>query len=323
MTDERRILLLSTTAAAAIALVALVFVVATRSRMILLDGVFNLVYVMAGLATLRIERLVREPDNARFPFGHAYFESLVNAAKGLLILGVSLVALGDAAVAVLTGGRTVAAGWAIAYGVVALMVCSATAYAVGRAARHLSSPLIRADADNWRLNALVSAAVVVGFAAHPVFVGTGWAQAAAYVDPVLVIGVVVVFLGVPVRMAARAIGELLNRAPDSALEGAVTAAVDRVLAAVGARQRYVRMVRPGRTLYVLVHVVLPDDIAAAPVVEMDGVRRRLDAAIRAVHAPTLVDAVFTADARWAEPSAGYDAPIAGDENGRMPSGPPV
>ncbi len=318
MRCERHALLLSTAAAAAVALLAVVFAAATHSRMILLDGVFNAVYCLAGVATLRIERLVREPDNARFPFGYAYFESLVNAGKGMLILGVSLIALGDAAVAVLTGGRSIVAGWAIAYGLIAFGLCSATALAVSQAAHRLDSPLIRADVANWRLNAVVSAVVVVGFAVAPLLVGLGWPAAAAYVDPVLVIAVVGVLLGVPVRMARRAILELLNRAPDRTLEVAVTEAVDGVLEPVGARERHVRMVRPGRTLYVLLHVVLPADAPAGRLAEMDALRSRLDLAIRDFYSPVLVDAVFTADPRWAQPSAGYASPAGGfgaDENG--------
>jgi cation diffusion facilitator family transporter len=310
MTDERRALGLSTAAAATIALLALAFAAATQSRMILLDGVFNAVYLLAGCATLRIERLVRGPDDARFPFGYAYFESLINAGKGMLILGVSVIALGDAAMALLTGGRSVAAGWAIVYGIGALAVCGVTARVLGRAGRRLASPLVTADADNWRLNTLVSMAVVIGFGLDPLFVTAGWPRAAPYIDPLLVMAVVGVLVGVPVRMAYRATLELLNRAPDRALEAAVTEAVDRVLAPIAPRERHVRMVRPGRTLYVLVHVVLPRDGSMPELAELDGLRVELDGAIREVHTPALVDTVFTTDPRWAAPSAGYGSPVA-------------
>ncbi len=305
---ERRILILSAAAALVMALLGAAFVVASQSRVILLDGVFNAVYFGAGLATLRIERLLREPDNARFPFGHAYFESLVNAGKGLLILGISAIALGDAVVALTTGGQAIATEFAITYAVLAVAVCGLSAAVLRRGARRLDSPLVRADANNWLLNAAVSCAVLAGFCAAPLLTALGWSAGVAYIDPLLVAGVVLVFLGVPVRMARQSILELLNRAPDAALERRVTEAVDDALARLPVCARYVRMVRPGRTLYVLVHVVLPPRFPLDGLETLDTARSRLDATVRRVHSPLLLDAVFTADARWALPSAGARAP---------------
>lgn len=311
MSSERSVLVLSSAAALAMALLGLGFVVASQSRAILLDGVFNAVYFAAGLATLRIERLLREPDNARFPFGHAYFESLVNAGKGLLILGISVIALGDAVVALVTGGQVIVAELAIVYALLAVLVCALTAAVLGRGAKRLDSPLVRADADNWKLNAVVSGAVLAGFCMAPLFEAIGWRAAMPYIDPVLVAAVVLLFLGVPVRMARESILELLNRAPDPGLERRVNAAVDEALAELPVSERHVRMVRPGRTLYVLVHVVLSERFAFEGLDGLDRIRARLDAAVRRLHSPLMVDAVFTADRRWAQPSAGVHSPAEG------------
>ncbi len=310
MKSERSILVLSSSAALAMALLGLAFVLASHSRVILLDGVFNAVYVAAGVATLRIEQLLRQPDNARFPFGHAYFESLVNAGKGLLILGIAVIALGDAVVALAAGGQAIVAAPAIAYALLATGICGGTAMVLARAARRLNSPLVRADTDNWKLNTVVSAAVLAGFCLAPLFSAAGWQAAVPYIDPALVAGVVLLFLGVPVRMARRSILELLNRAPDEAFEARVRAATDAALSGLAVRERHVRMVRPGRTLYVLVHVVLAERSAGERLASLDAVRARLDTAVRDVHAPALVDALFTADPRWAAPSAGLHAPAA-------------
>ena len=308
MSTERATLLFSSAAALVMAALGLGFALATNSRAIMLDGVFNAIYFGVGLATVRIERLVREPDNARFPFGHAYFESLVNAGKGLVILGISALALADSAMALVGGGRAIAAELAIGYALLAMALCGFTALVLRRAAVRFESPLVDADAENWALNAAVSGAVLAGFCLSPLLRAAGWPGAAPYVDPLLVAAVVIVFLGVPVRMARRAIGELLNRAPDPGVEAPVTAAIDAALASVPVRERHVRMVRPGRTLYVLVHVVLAADHGLDRLADLDGLRARVDAAARRVHPRVMVDVMFTADPRWAAPSAGLLPP---------------
>lgn len=308
MTTERGALLLSATTALAMAALGVVFAVVTGSRVILLDAVFNLVYFGVAVATLRIARIASQPDTPEFPFGYAYFESLVNAGKGLVILGISAIALVDSVLAVLAGGTEVAAAPAIAYAAVATGLCGATALALRRARGTLASPLVDADVDNWLLNAVISAAVLAGFCLAVGLRAAGWEQAALYVDPVLVFTLVLLFLGVPVRIARQAILELLNRAPGPAVTAPVTAAIDTVLAALPVRERHVRMVRPGRTLYVVVHTVLDEDGGGPDLRELDRVRAEIDAAVRTLHPRVLVDVLFTTERRWALPSAGLAAP---------------
>jgi len=234
----------------------------------------------------------------------------VNAAKGLLILGVSLIALIDALVTIAAGGREIDSGWAIGYALVATLVCTATAVILRRSAGVSDSPLIRADVTNWILNATISASLIAGFAAVPLLAQFGWPTATAYVDPVLVAALVVLLIGMPVRMAGQAIAELLNRSPGDDLQRQVTHAVDQATADLPLRERHVRLVRPGRTLYVAVHLVLSEDWPVGGLNELDRVRTRVDAAVRAVHARVLLDIVFTADPYWAAPNDGTTPPSA-------------
>ncbi len=191
----------------------------TQSKAILLDGLFNLIYFLVALVTVRISALTNQPDDRKFPFGYGYFESLVNAGKGLLILGVALFALVDALIALLGGGREILAGPAIVYAVFATLACSFTAWTLRRSLGHLDTPLVRADYENWLINALISSSVLLTFCFLPVARWLGWYQILPYVDSVLVIAVVLFCLSMPIRMARGALRELLNRAPPGTCAG--------------------------------------------------------------------------------------------------------
>jgi len=308
MKTERGALLLSCFTALVMGAMGLAFAFVTNSRAIMLDGVYNLTYFGVGLLTMRVARLALKPDTPEFPFGHGYFESLVNAGKGLMILGISVIALVDSVMALLTGGRAIVAGPAIVYAAAATALCTIAALVLRRAQHRLASPLVQADAENWVLDAVISAAVLLAFCLAPAFAALGWSVAARYIDPVLVAAVVLLFLGMPVRMARQAIGELLNRAPDPTVAEPVTEAIDAVLARLPVRERYVRMVRPGRTLYVAVHTVLDAEFPAERLGVLDDLRAQLDDAIRRVQPRVVVDAMFTADRRWAVPTAGLVDP---------------
>ncbi|MBD3896089.1 cation diffusion facilitator family transporter [Halomonas sp. ML-15] len=284
--------------------VGIVATLATNSQAILLDGLFNLIYFCVALVTIKVSKLASRPDSDSYPFGYSYFESLVNLCKGLLILGVSLFALVDAVVALLTGGRMISAGLAVMYALFATAACSLTAWVMHRSQRHVHSPLVVADKFNWLVNSLISAAVLCAFCLVLLFEHLDWQAVLPYVDSVLVVAVVVLCLGVPVRMASQALQELLNKTPDESVAEPVRQAVARGLADIDTQEVRVRMVRPGRLLYVMVHVVLAVDHPQSSLASQDRSRKRIEEEVRQYYSPVVCDVVFTADKRWAAPSCG-------------------
>lgn len=300
---ERGALLLSAGAALALGLVGVAAALLTGSGAILLDGLFNLCFFATALLALRVATLVARPDDERYPFGYLFFEPLINAGKGFLILGVSLFALFDAVGAILAGGRVVVVGPAMVYAAVATLACTAVALILRRTVRRVPSPLVAADVENWTVNALVSGGVLAGFVLATVLERRGHAGAAAYVDPAMVAAVVLVSIAIPVRMAAGGLLGLLNRAPAPGVVADMEAAVRTALGDLPLQRLWLRAIRPGRTAYIVVHVVVPPgtplDLAAA-----DRLRGAIIAALAVRHGPMVADVIFTEVEAYAAPAAG-------------------
>lgn len=303
MKTESSTLAFSAFMALLIGSIGIIATLASNSQAILLDGLFNLIYFSVALVTIKVSTLASRPDNDAYPFGYSYFESLVNLCKGLLILGVSIFALVDAIAALLTGGREISAGLAVLYALFATAACSLTAWVMHRSQRHVQSPLVSADKLNWVVNSMISAAVLAAFCLVILFEQIGLHTLVPYVDSVLVIAVVVLCLSVPVRMASQALQELLNKTPEDAVALPVRQAVARGLEEIETVEVRVRMVRPGRLLYVIVHVVLPD-MPEVSIAKQDSLRARVDDEVRRYYSPVVCDVVFTSDTRWAAPSCG-------------------
>jgi predicted Co/Zn/Cd cation transporter (cation efflux family) len=157
------------------------------------------------------------------------------------------------------------------------------------------------DLANWLVNTAISAGMVVAFAIALVLVQTGHRQAAGYVDAAFVIAVVVLTIFVPFREARDAVGGLLNEAPDDATVAAVRADVAAALDGLGEERFYLRVVRPGRTTYVLVHVLVGPDRHGLTVAEADVWRGRILGALAPRHAPLDLDVAFTTDPVFAAP----------------------
>lgn len=302
MRTERGALRLSTAAAFGVGAPALAMGVATGSGAILLDGAFNLCFFATALLTLRVARLMERPDDARYPFGYVQFEPLVNLVKGLLIIGVGLLALIDAALALSRGGASVAAGAALGYAAFALAACGATLLVLRRAAPTIGSPLVTADVANWTVNAAISLGMLAAFALAVLLDRAGHVAAARIVDPALVILVVLLTLPVPVRMAHEALKGLLQAAPDARVVAEIEEAVRATTEPLAPVRIFVRALLPGRRLYVLIHVLLDARATGLTVAEADRLRADLVAALQVEGAPaSVVDVVFTSRPAFAEP----------------------
>lgn len=298
---EQKYLLISVLGNAVVGCVGIAAAAVSSSQAILLDGLFNVAYFAAGLFTLKVASLLAGGDDERFHFGYAPFEPLINGIKGLLVLGVTVMALYGAVQALFTGGRAIDAGIAIAYGAFASIACWVVAWLTRSGVEKTGSPLVRADAENWIVNAAVSSCVLLAFVGILVLRWLGQDKLTPYVDPIVVLTVIVISISVPVRMAWNALMELLNRAPTPEVLEEVRGIVDANLSELPLLERFIRVVQTGRQRMVLVHVVLPTDYRPDGFGPLDAIREKTGRALAKAHPGTLVDILFTADRQWGAP----------------------
>ena len=256
------------------------------SDAILLDGIFNWISLGLALLSIRVARLLRQPESELFPFGYAAFEPFLNTVKALLVLGVCALAFAGSLNSLFSGGRELDAGWALVYAAVATLGCFLVATVQRGVTRKVDSPLVAADARNWMVNGAVSAAVALAFGLALLMQGTSAAHLVPYVDPVLVLVLVLATLVVPVRMALNGIAELLAVRPPSGVQAEIThrfceKARDRI-------ERFeLRINRVGRTIFVVADAFV-DPARRAD--ELETLRQDLTAHMREAY-PHLVMAV--------------------------------
>lgn len=299
MDREQFALKLSVWAAIFFAALGIGFGVLTRSDAIMLDGFFSLIGFVVGGATLKVSRLVGRPADDKFHFGYAWFEPLMNTGKGLLFLGVTAVALVSAVDALLHGGRTIVVGWAVLYALIATTGCVAMAVSMRRFAQNTRSPLVEVDARSWVIDTATSAAVFLALVAAFFMEGTRLQPFMPYVDPLLVMILVVVVLPLPITTVRDGLKELVKVAPDDATQQEVRRRFQEATRSDAFPNTYLRMIRVGRHFYVMAHIVVARDFKVTSVQDLDTIRERVTAAIQAGDEQLIVDVFFTADERWA------------------------
>ena len=218
MNREQKILLYAAIGQLFFAALGIVFAFLTDSAAIMLDGFFSLIGFGISLLTIRVARWVQQPDDEWFHFGYARFEPLLNLSKGIVILGVCGISLASAIQALLHGGRELNLGPAVIYSILAVVGCFTVAILLSRAARKTGSPLIEVEVHTWRIDAIMSLGVLAAFVAAFFVDRTQWSHLVNYVDPALVVILVLAVIATPTRIVIVGLAELLGAAPKDSVQ---------------------------------------------------------------------------------------------------------
>jgi predicted Co/Zn/Cd cation transporter (cation efflux family) len=292
---DHRLLMLSVWASVGFAVLSSVWGVLSGSSMIVFDGLYSFVSVGLSLLAVMALRAARRGPDASYPWGRESWEPLVVVVKALALAALCVYAVVGGLADLLAGGRDVATGWALAYGVVST-VCGVAVTLVLR--RNPGSDLVRAEAVEWLGDTLLSVGVLGGFAVAFGLVATGHASLAAYVDPAMVVLVSAAFLVVPVRLVIGGMREVLAMAPPVAVQAQLQACVDAVAKRFGMRESFLRASKVGGRVDVEVDFVVGD--AMCTVADCDVVRQALHDRLTAVGYGRSVVVAFTADRKWAQ-----------------------
>ena len=275
------------------------FAFQTHSDAIVLDGVFSLVAFAVSLLSLFVARLVTRPGTRAFPFGYAIFEPMLNLTKGLMLATVLVYAIFSAIDNLLTGGVDIVLGSAIVYACLATAGCAIVALITHRAARRTKSPILEVDAKNWLVDTLLSAAVMLTFAAALLFkrIGLGWAV--PYVDPTLVIALSATVGVLPVWIIVDNLRQIAHMAPEPALQDQVQSIISKSLKGQSLKNRDVRIAKLGRLVYLQLYLMADADRPAELTLsEQDRLRQDLYDLLSKEFGNLALDVIFTTDPVW-------------------------
>jgi cation diffusion facilitator family transporter len=296
---DDRALLISVWTSAVFAVVALAWGLAAGSQLIVFDGLYSFASVGLSLIAVLALRTARKGPDERYPWGREAWEPLTVVVKAAALAGLSVYALVGAIGEILGGGRDISVGWALGYGIVATLAGGVVSVVLRRRSRAGGSDLVRAEAVEWLGDTLLSLAVLAGFAVAAVLVGSGRADLARYVDPVMVALVSAAFLPVPAKLVVGAFRELLAMAPPPHLQARIRAVVRDVERSYGFTESFVRASKVGGRLDVEVEFVVGDDSTAQTVHQFDAVRADLEERFGEFGQLISMSVGFTADRRWA------------------------
>lgn len=276
--NERKALKISIAGGLFMALLGFGFSVLTNSEAVFLDGIFSLVNMSMAFISLKVAQMVVEPSTRVFHYGKAQVEPLLNTAKGLLFIGVIVMAAYGAFQSILAGGRPMVFSWAILYSLIAASGCFGIGYYIDKQNKKSPTPLLAVEGKGWLIDGILSSVVLMAFASGYFLSKTAYANYTNYIDPALVILMSLFVLPVPYKILKDNILDLLLGAPDVNIQRGVRQIANGIVKEAPVEGFDYRFVKTGR--FVMCDIlVLISEKENFKVSDFDPIRKKLMKAI--------------------------------------------
>lgn len=308
LAEERGALRLSIAITLFVSVTGVGFGLISGSYSILFDGVYSLVDSAMSLLSLLVVNLITlsalsGPRSAklqeRFSMGFWHLEPMVLGLNGMLLISVAIYALFTAVSSLLSGGRSLAFGWAIFYALITLIACVIAALLIRRANRAIQSEFLRLDMIGWIMSAGITAALLVAFLTGAAIEGTRHAWMIPYIDPAVLALVCLFLLPIPVATVRHALADILLVTPPDLKNH-----VDDIARHITEKYHFTTwrsyVARVGRAKQIELYFVIPRDAPARPLWEWDALRDEVGEAIGDEGPHRWLTIAFTCDLEWAE-----------------------
>ncbi len=296
---EQRTLIISICGVVVVAVGSITYGLFLESDVVILNGIFSLLSLIGAGLSLLAAKLVVQPENRRFPFGHSHLEPLVLSVNSFMVLLICIYALINGIERIRAGGSAVDAEGVIWFGVLSGAVSLAMWIYERRVARRINSPLIEADAREWLIDFGFSMVTLLGFAVLPLLAEPARGVWARYADPVMVAAMALLAIPLPLSVLRRSLREVLvmNDAGDE-----VARRLEAVMETIRSEfdiARYVHhVVKTGRTRFIELDIVVGPNFALQTIAEQDRLRERIWRSLGLKMDEAWLSICLTGDSRW-------------------------
>lgn len=286
----------------------IVFGIISGSYAILFDGVYSLVDAVMTLLSLLVVNLIaitalpQHRDHIlqqRFSMGLWHLEPFLIGLNSAMLMLVSVYALFNAILSLLSGGRELVFGWALAYAAVSLVACFTAAWLGRRANRSIGSQFLAMDVRAWMMSGCITAALLIAFLLGMLVQGTAYEYITPYIDPAVLAVVCLFLIPMPIPAIRQAISDLMLVTPTD-----LKAEVDEAAAAFIAKYDFLDwrayVSRMGRSKQVELHIIVPANAPPRSILEWDALRDEIGAIIGDEGPDRWLTVLFTSDMAWAE-----------------------
>lgn len=306
--DERGILRTSVALTVVIASLGIGFGLFSGSSSIVFDGVYALLdgamsllslFVVGLITAHTVSRTLSRKMQERFTMGFWHLEPMILGLNGITQISAGFYAFITAVGSLLSGGRSLEFGWAVAYAFITTIVCAGMAWFEHRANKQLNSEFVRLDVKGWIVSASISAALLIAFSVGYAVQDTQWEWMSPYIDPAILAAICLLIIPLPVSTVKKALEDIFLVTPID-LKLHVDTVAQTFVKRYGFTTHRAYVARVGRAKQIELYFVAPANCEIRSVSAWDAIRNEVSDAIGDDGPNRWLTVVFTADLEWAE-----------------------
>ena len=297
--EERALLLFSVWMGVVFAVLGIGWGLAIQSGVILFDGIYSGFSIILSILSIIALHLVNQPDDQSFQFGRMAFEPLVVALKSIVIVGVCSYGIVTSSIHILHGGSVSTNSLlGMLYAMISIAACLFSWLYLRIRGKNMPD-LVQAESEQWLIDTVVSAVVLLSFLASYLLSATPLDFIVPYIDPVMVVLASIYFIRVPLARLVSSLRELLLMAPASDIQAQLSSRIESIAHAHHYTEAVIRSSKIGRELAVDITFLAPPDSGKITIDTLDGIRTEVEHSLSELGYKLWMNIVFTKDRRWA------------------------
>ena len=297
---ERNLLVYSVYAATGFAISGIMICFLEKSQVILFDGIYSLISVALSLLSLSAAKFMSKKDWKQFPFGKTEIEPLVIIFKYTIILILVIVSFTGALISLFRGGRNVQVDIAFIYSLIGMLGCYGVYSFIRKKSGDVKSGLLEAEANQWLMDTLVSAAVFVAFLIAVIFSRIPFlVPLVAYLDPAMVMIVSFYFIKLPMKEITYSIKEILSMSPDKEVRLKLQTIIKDIEDKYNLQESFLRVTKGRKILWLEIDFVVDSNSNIKTIDDQDRVREEILKQLNTFKCDKWLTVSFTKDRKWA------------------------
>ncbi|MFH1654899.1 MAG: cation transporter [Pseudomonadota bacterium] len=274
-----------------LSLSAVIMALVAKSQAILLDGLYTFITLAMAFISLKVINLVETPETKTRPFGYMALEPFLNLTKSLVILTLLIVFLVTNIQEICTGGRIISLDMTTLYIFICLIIYGIIILFLKNYKKRTNSSILALEIKNWYVDALITLGIAISLIIAMIVLRMGHTKILPYIDPIIVIALIVVSFPVPLKAFLIALKRLLLVSSENSIEVEAKNQIRDLISKYGLVDTRIWGLKSGRTHYLFVYSGLKEENTT--ITHLDEIRAEIFKELSKLYPKFWADIMFT------------------------------
>lgn len=284
------------------ALLGIIFGLLLQSEVIIFDGLFSLFSILLSYFTLLGSRFIHKKDHFNFPFGKEIIEPIIVLVQYTIVLLVLIYTFQSAVYTIIAGGNELQLGWVIMYVAISTLLVYLVVLKIRKFYnKDEYSTLVDAEIKSWEVTLTQSLGVLIGYILAQIAVWLSFTNITPYIDPVILLIVVVVASKTPIIEIKNAMKEMIGmKSISDEFQKSIQVKLDDIVTMYGISKSYLRVQKRGSLLFIEIDFLVEKDFKYSKIADQDMIREKVEDSLQSVPYDLWLTIAFTSHRKWAE-----------------------